>query len=49
MEVHFVPDPDQEAFIRRGIANGRCRTAEDADAMACLEEGEPLGWNCWPR
>ncbi|HEV3196331.1 MAG TPA: type II toxin-antitoxin system ParD family antitoxin [Bryobacteraceae bacterium] len=42
MEVNFVPDPDQEAFIRRGIASGRYRTAEDAvrDAMARWEEGE---------
>ncbi|MBZ5618276.1 MAG: type II toxin-antitoxin system ParD family antitoxin [Acidobacteriia bacterium] len=42
MEVHFIPDPDQEAFIRQGIASGRYRTAEDAvrDAMARWEEGE---------
>jgi putative addiction module CopG family antidote len=42
MEVHFVPGPDQEAFIRRGIATGRYRSAEDAvrDAMARWEEGE---------
>lgn len=40
--MNFVPDPDQEAFIRRGIASGRYRTAEDAvrDAMARWEEGE---------
>ena len=40
MEVHFTPD--QEALIRRGIATGRYRTAEDAvqDAMARWEEGE---------
>lgn len=44
MEVHFIPDPDQEAFIRQGIANGRYRTAEDAvrDAMARWEEGERI-------
>ena len=42
MEVHFVPDPDQEAFIRQGIANGRYQTAEDAvrDAMSRWEERE---------
>jgi putative addiction module CopG family antidote len=42
MEVHFVPDPDQEAFIRQGIANGRYPTAEDAvrDAMSRWEERE---------
>jgi len=30
MEVRFIPDPEQEAFIRQGIASGRYRTAEDA-------------------
>jgi Arc/MetJ-type ribon-helix-helix transcriptional regulator len=42
MEVHFVPDPDQEVFIRQGIANGRYQTAEDAvrDAMSRWEERE---------
>ena len=40
--MHFVPDPDQEAFIRQGIANGRYQTAEDAvrDAMSRWEERE---------
>jgi Arc/MetJ-type ribon-helix-helix transcriptional regulator len=34
--------PDQEAFIREAIAQGRYRTPEDAvlDALACWEEGE---------
>ena len=42
MEVHFVPDPDQEVFIRLGIANGRYQTAEDAvrDVMSRWEERE---------
>ena len=42
MEVHFIPDADQETFIRLGIASGRYRTAEDAvrDAMSRWEEGE---------
>lgn len=42
MEVHFTPEPDQEAFILKAIASGRYRTAEDAvrDAMGRWEEGE---------
>jgi len=42
MEVHFIPDPEQEAFIRQGIASGRYQTAEDAvrDAMAHWEQDE---------
>jgi putative addiction module CopG family antidote len=40
MEVHLTPD--QEAFIRQAVAEGRYRTAEDAvlDAMARWEESE---------
>jgi len=40
MEVPLTPD--QEAFIRRGIASGRYRTPEDAvrEAMARWEEAE---------
>jgi len=42
MEVHFTLDPEQEAFIRQGIASGRYQTAEDAvrDAMAHWEQDE---------
>lgn len=42
MEVHFIPDPEQDAFIRQGIASGRYRTAKDAvrDAMAHWEQDE---------
>lgn len=42
MDVHFIPDPEQEAFIRQGIASGRYQTAEDAvrDAMARWEQDE---------
>lgn len=42
MEVRFTLEPDQEAFVRRGIATGRYRTAEDAvrDAMAHWEQDE---------
>ena len=40
MEVHLTPD--QEAFIRQAIADGRYRTAEEAvlEAMARWEENE---------
>jgi putative addiction module CopG family antidote len=42
MEVHFKPNPDQEAFIRQAIASGRYRSAEDAvsDAMTRWENRE---------
>ena len=40
MEVHFTPE--QEAFIRKAVAHGRYRTAEDAvrDALTRWENSE---------
>lgn len=44
MEMRITPTPEQEAFIRRAIASGRFRTAEDAarEALAQWEERERL-------
>ena len=39
MEVRIVPTPEQEAFIRVGIASGRFATAEDA-AREALHQWE---------
>jgi len=39
MEVRIVPTPEQEAFIREGIASGRFATAEDA-AREALRQWE---------
>src|ERR1035438_7172234 len=39
MEVRITPTPEQEAFIRDGIANGRFQSAEDA-ARAALDQWE---------
>ncbi|MHB8655089.1 MAG: ribbon-helix-helix domain-containing protein [Terriglobia bacterium] len=39
MEVRIVPTPEQEAFIREGIATGRFATAEDA-AREALHQWE---------
>jgi len=42
MEVHLTPD--QEAFVRQGIANGRFASEADAvaEALALWEERERL-------
>ena len=39
MEVRITPTPEQEAFIREGIASGRFQTAEDA-AREALRQWE---------
>lgn len=39
MEVRIIATPEQEAFIREGIASGRFATAEDA-AREALREWE---------
>jgi Arc/MetJ-type ribon-helix-helix transcriptional regulator len=37
MEVRIVPTPEQEAFIKEGIASGRFQSAEDAARQALLQ------------
>ncbi len=39
MELRVKPTPDQEAFIREGIASGRFQSADDA-ARAALQQWE---------
>jgi putative addiction module CopG family antidote len=42
MDLHIIPSPDQEAFIREAIASGRFATAEEAarEALRQWEERE---------
>lgn len=42
MDLHFVPDVEQEAFIRNAVESGRLLRAEDAmdEAMTLWEERE---------